>query len=98
MMGARLAYKQSFQDKVKILNENAESLKVFEAVRNVLAHKGGVADDKFIAITKSHPNFQNIQAGTDISISGDLVKDYATLTVETAIDLIVEVDNYLLSI
>jgi hypothetical protein len=92
--GARLAYKQSFSEKILALEDN-QNLVSFEAVRNIIAHKGGTADELFIKLTKNDSRFTNITIGAPVLITGEVARDYANFCVECCVKLLEEVDTYL---
>lgn len=92
--GAKKAYKTAFSGQVSAL-ETTTDLTSFEAVRNILAHKNGVIDEKFISLTKKDPKFANVQLNESINLTGDLAKDFANIAIECGVKLLREVDSYL---
>lgn len=92
--GARMAYKQSFSEKILALEDN-QDLVSFEAIRNIFAHKGGTVDEKFLKLTENDGKFTNISIGAPIPITGETAHYYANFCVECCVKLLEEVDTCL---
>jgi hypothetical protein len=65
------------------------------AVRNVLVHKGGIADSEFVNTVKQFPEFSGISIGTRIPVDGKMIRDLVGPAIEKSIALIRAVDEWI---
>jgi len=89
--GAKQAYKLAFSGRTAAI-ESAQGLGTFEAARNILAHKGGIIDDKFISITKNDPRFSDALPNKKINLTGELARDFANSAIDCGVNLLKQVD------
>jgi hypothetical protein len=87
------AYLKIFREKGKELKEIFESndLRWLSAVRNVLIHNGGVADEEFLKLVKNHDRLKDVTPGTEIPLDGALTAELvsaASVKGKALIDLI----------
>lgn len=94
LAGAKQAYKLAFSGRTTAI-ESAQGLGTFEAVRNVMAHKGGIIDEKFLSLTKNDKRFLNAQPNTPINLTGELACEFANLAIDCGVNLLRQVDSYL---
>jgi hypothetical protein len=73
-----------------------DQLATLEAIRHVLVHRGGRADEQFVGRVKSkNTEFSHLQLGDAVTLDGDIVKRYANVAIGRSCKLIQEVDKWL---
>lgn len=77
--------------------QDGEEVKWLEAVRNVIAHTGGVVDEKFVKRVEKHIIFKNYKLGEVIHIDGDIVSNMVNASVRISSELLKYVDGELRS-
>ncbi len=93
--GIKSAYWAAFGDQNIGSIIEGESLRSLASVRNVIVHKAGMVDEEFKGDLSAIPPFRSIGIGKRIPIDGALVQDLIHPVVNSAIDLIRSVDNWI---
>jgi hypothetical protein len=65
-----------------------------EQVRHLLAHRGGVIDDRFRDKMKNFPDYQDLKLGEKLELKGPTVKKHIAACAECAASLFNYVDDW----
>jgi hypothetical protein len=97
LKGLDEAYRAAFGNEISSALKGAsrDQLGWLEAVRNVLAHRGGRADDRFLERVKRHPVYKDLKDGDEVPIDGRTVSEFGTAVVRSATSLHRYVDKWL---
>jgi hypothetical protein len=94
---ARKAYSDAFaKDNLKILAAiNDPSLDALSAVRNVIVHNGGIADQRFAEKKSYLPASVARSVGEPILLDGEIVASLVEPVMRAAADLVVAADEWI---
>jgi hypothetical protein len=101
LSGIRDAYIAAFDDdKTKdatslFSGSDYQELLWLEATRNVLVHRGGKADKKFISRVKKDQSMAGIKEGNQLGITEEYAVRLSSVTVRSAMRLLTFVDHWL---
>jgi hypothetical protein len=97
LSGLKTAYVAAFDKSISGLFDGLDhdQLAWLEAVRNVLAHRAGKADEKFLSRVKRHPKFSRLKVGDEVVIDGELVAAYFNAIIRSVVALAKFVDKWL---
>lgn len=103
LAGIRKAYSVAFSEKEKKARPDAidaaladQSLDALAAVRNLIAHKAGVADDDYIKDAVRIPKAPRPERGQQLQLDGDLCYSLIEPVMTRCFDLLTGVDKWLL--
>jgi hypothetical protein len=93
----RNAYASAFCDdfatvRDTLMNQSVEHL---AAVRNILVHKAGIADQKFLEAITGCPHFAGLLEESSINLNGAIVSDLVSVAANQSVALISAVDEWL---
>jgi len=92
------AYKHAFSKGIKDIDAIIGSdLRALEVVRNLLVHRAGIVDEKFIGETKNMPRFSGLKVNDELPMTGDLVATLLSSTIGSSLELYSEVERWLAS-
>jgi hypothetical protein len=91
------AYLKVFQDSKQDIERIFEnlSLECLSAVRNIIVHKAGIADEKFTWQVKKHTTLKAVAKGEFVPIDGILVKELVSASIDQGRALLDFVDKWL---
>jgi len=100
LSGTREAFKDAFSVDYKDIDQaiDQQSFDVIAALRNVIAHKNGIADKEFLGKTKKFSElsaFSSLAEGDKVEIDGALLKAIADPMLTSSYRLIQSVDQWL---
>ncbi len=72
----RTNYEAAFGDAVRHVLEPMTELSATEKVRHLLAHRGGIVDERFLQDMSDHPVYGNTKVGDRVPLDGLLVRDH----------------------
>jgi hypothetical protein len=88
------AYKTTFgKDEIKNLFEKYSYIFALSAVRNVITHKAGVADRKYVDAVKPFPELNGVAQGTSMRIDGEIVRKLRKAAIIVGNELVLFVDE-----
>jgi hypothetical protein len=100
----REAYSLAFSEKCKKARPDKidealadNRLKATSLVRNLLVHKGGVADSVYVDESKSAPTAPRLEAGTALALDGELSNSLVGPAILSGVNLIKSVDAFIYS-
>lgn len=73
----------------------SEKLKHLSALRNVLVHKAGVADEEFLRMTKNDSRLSQFSSGEKVLLNGEIVCEFCNEVERLGSELIKFVDDWL---
>ncbi len=95
----RRDYESAFSENGKTIRDVLDdpALDRLQALRNVLVHRGGKADEKFCKNVKDLPmaRFAGIQEKSPVLLDGEIVRGVANPAVQACVKLIRAVDGWL---
>lgn len=80
---------------ITYLFESEPYISALAAVRNILAHKGGIADRTFESQAKEFPEFNKYKDGEELKLDGSCVKRLNMAALVTGVVLITHIDGIL---
>lgn len=92
------AYRKTFgaDDQILMGIFRDNELKWLNAVRNVLVHKGGIADDEFQRRVQEHPSLSTVKVGEPVPINGELVSSSFSAVAERSRELLLYVADWMI--
>jgi hypothetical protein len=93
--GIQYAYSLMFGEGAKSVFKKYDRMRIAEAVRNLLVHKGGVVDEQFRDRVKKDSSLSKLNENDRLPIDGTLALDLTDTSVRCGIDLIEMVDTWL---
>jgi hypothetical protein len=99
LTGLRDAFAAVFGDEVKkthFQGEDHDLMSWLEAVRNVIAHRGGRADETFVSrVKRAPPPLSELKEGDQLSLDGAVVARFGEASVRASLALLQYVDQWL---
>ena len=78
-----------------IFEQNNKDVGALEAIRNLIAHRGGIVDQKFLDLARKYSMDVRAQVGDALNISGEVVEKYSKAAIDLSIALLQFVDGWL---
>ena len=98
--GIREAYRAAFgkNDAGAIVSALEDgSLTAANAIRQVLVHRGGTVDDKYVRRTKNAPLAPKLEVGSELVLDGKIVYDLLSAAVPQVVTLVKSVDEWMVA-
>jgi hypothetical protein len=99
LQGIRDAYEAAFYKKVDDIDQivTDDCYDRLGALRNVIVHKGAIADAEYVRRTKDFPALPKVKKGEKIQLNGKMVADLVHESSQTTARLIHAVDQWLVT-
>jgi hypothetical protein len=96
--GIRTAYQCAFHERCGAINQalNNSALDVLSAVRNLLVHKVGICDDKYLALSNSINTLPKLEIGQQLKLDGGSAARFTGPAIACATDLLLAVDKWIM--
>jgi hypothetical protein len=93
--GIREAYACAFHEKSEQIDKALSNMSfdALSAVRNVIVHRSGIADDDYVRRTKYLPSIPQMEKGAEILLDGELVAKMMIPIIDNGMHLIKSVDE-----